>query len=102
VHTIFATPRHPYTLGLLGSLPQVASTQSRLRPIPGNPPDLSNVPSGCPFRPRCLLSRGRDICRTERPALAQVDGGSHRSACHFAGDVVEEAGAIMAAAEAAT
>ena len=99
VHTIFATPRHPYTLGLLGSLPQVADMRSRLRPIPGNPPDLSNVPPGCPFRPRCLLSRGREICRTERPALAPVDGGPHLSACHFAGEVVEEAGTIMSAAE---
>jgi oligopeptide/dipeptide ABC transporter ATP-binding protein len=83
VNTIFAAPRHPYTLGLLGSLPQTTGTEKWLRPIPGSPPDLGHLPPGCPFHPRCSLSRGREICRTERPELRDVQSGAHRSACHF-------------------
>ena len=86
VRTIFSAPRHPYTVGLIGSLPQ-ASNEKWLRPIPGSPPDLANVPSGCPFHPRCFLSRGRDLCRAVRPELRPVGGGSHRSACHFVAEL---------------
>jgi len=87
VHMIFSGPRHPYTLGLIGSLPQTTGDEKWLRPIPGSPPDLANVPSGCPFHPRCFLSRGREICRTVRPELRQVGTGEHRSACHFVGEL---------------
>ena len=66
VETIFQEPRHPYTLGLMGSLPQTGGNERWLRPIPGTPPDPMRPPPGCPFHPRCLLSRGRDICRTDR------------------------------------
>ena len=87
VRTIFSAPRHPYTLGLMGSLPQATGNEKWLRPIPGSPPDLADVPSGCPFHPRCFLSRGREICRTARPELRPVNGGEHRSACHFVGEL---------------
>jgi len=96
VRTIFASPRHPYTLGLIGSLPQTTGNEQWLRPIPGSPPDLAAVPSGCPFHPRCFLSRGRELCRTVRPGLNAAGSGEHRSACHFSAEL-EGAGARSAA-----
>ena len=95
VLAIFSSPRHPYTLGLIGSLPQTTGNEKWLRPIPGSPPDLADVPSGCPFHPRCFLSRGREICRTVRPELHPVGGGEHRSACHFVAEL-EGASALPA------
>lgn len=93
VYTIFRAPRHPYTYGLLASLPQTGGKQQQLRQIPGNPPDLANMPSGCSFHPRCELSRGRARCRTERPALLPTDGGDHKSACHFFEELAERGNA---------
>jgi oligopeptide/dipeptide ABC transporter ATP-binding protein len=90
VHTIFHAPRHPYTLGLMSSLPRLDQDLKRLEPIVGQPPSLINLPPGCSFHPRCRLSRGRDRCRTEVPPLLQVDSGGHRSACHFHDEVGEE------------
>jgi oligopeptide/dipeptide ABC transporter ATP-binding protein len=87
VGTIFSSPRHPYTLGLIGSLPQTTGNEKWLRPIPGSPPDLGNVPSGCPFHPRCFLSRGRAVCREVRPELLPVGTVEHRSACHFVAEL---------------
>jgi oligopeptide/dipeptide ABC transporter ATP-binding protein len=95
VEAIFAGPRHPYTLGLIGSLPQTTGREKWLRPIPGSPPDLANVPSGCPFHPRCFLSHGREICRTTRPELRSVGTDEHRSACHFSVEL-EGASALRA------
>lgn len=90
VHTIFRAPRHPYTYGLLASLPQTGGKQQQLHQIPGNPPDLANVPTGCPFHPRCELGRGRDICRTKRPNLLPTDDDKHRSACHFSAELATQ------------
>jgi oligopeptide/dipeptide ABC transporter ATP-binding protein len=101
VATIFAHPRHPYTLGLMGSLPQAGGDEKWLRPIPGSPPNLAAVPPGCPFHPRCLLSRGREVCRTTLPPLETVEG-SHRSACHFKEELADEAAQILAQAEQIT
>jgi oligopeptide/dipeptide ABC transporter ATP-binding protein len=84
VNTIFAAPRHPYTVGLMESLPSLAEEEEWLQPIPGQPPSLINTPPGCPFHPRCFLSQGRERCRTERPPLRQIGGGEHVTACHFA------------------
>jgi oligopeptide/dipeptide ABC transporter ATP-binding protein len=85
VFTIFNSPRHPYTVGLMNSLARVDSDLDRLEPIPGQPPSLVNLPPGCAFHPRCTLSQGRAICRTEVPPLRTTDDGDeHRSACHFA------------------
>ncbi len=59
VHTIFQNPRHPYTIGLMDSLPKLTEDEEWLRPILGQPPSLINRPSGCAFHPRCFLSQGR-------------------------------------------
>lgn len=69
---------HPYTLGLLQSTP---SLSPRLQPIPGSPPDLAHLPTGCAFHPRCAFARDR--CRTESPLLRELHPG-HSCACHFA------------------
>ena len=59
---IFRTPAHPYTEGLLGSIPAMDGEPKALEPIPGQPPSLTQVPSGCAFHPRCARSRGRSQC----------------------------------------
>lgn len=89
VGAIFAEPSHPYTVGLLGSLPRLEASVDRLTPIGGQPPSLNSIPEGCPFHPRCQLSRAREICRTERPPLVPTASGS-LSACHFHEEVPAE------------
>jgi len=89
VDEIYHTPRHPYTLGLMMSLPRITGEIKRLLPIPGNPPSLISRPPGCSFHPRCRMSEGRELCRTSVPTLADVDHG-HLSACHFWDEVAEE------------
>jgi oligopeptide/dipeptide ABC transporter ATP-binding protein len=95
VFTIFNSPRHPYTVGLMNSLARVDIDQDRLEPIPGQPPSLVSLPPGCSFHPRCALSQGRAICRAEVPPLRRTDEGTHLSACHFAEELatVQVAGA---------
>jgi peptide/nickel transport system ATP-binding protein len=78
---VFYTPRMPYTLGLLGSLPRLDRTSERLTPIPGSPPSLVNMPPGCPFTPRCPLAR--PICDEAEPPLVPATGPGHTAACHF-------------------
>jgi peptide/nickel transport system ATP-binding protein len=81
---IYRSPRHPYTRGLLASLPKVNEQgQAALTPIEGAPPSLLTVPTGCAFHPRCPRQEGQ--CLTEDPRLRVV--GSVRSACHFAEDL---------------
>jgi oligopeptide/dipeptide ABC transporter ATP-binding protein len=75
---IFETPRHPYTLGLLGSIPHLSPGASRLKPIPGQPPDLARLGSGCPFAPRCAFVT--PDCKATPIRLAAV-GAGHLSAC---------------------
>jgi oligopeptide/dipeptide ABC transporter ATP-binding protein len=84
VNTIFANPRHPYTIGLMDSLPKLTAEEEWLRPIPGQPPSLISRPPGCPFHPRCFLSQGRARCREEEPPLRPIEGDAHLTACHFA------------------
>jgi oligopeptide/dipeptide ABC transporter ATP-binding protein len=85
VFDVFAHPRHPYTLGLLGSLPRLDVTgQERLVPIGGSPPSMIHPPPGCAFHPRCFLTRERELCRVEDPALRPIEGTGQCSACHFA------------------
>jgi oligopeptide/dipeptide ABC transporter ATP-binding protein len=96
VHTIFHAPRHPYTLGLMSSLPRLDQDLDRLEPIVGQPPSLINLPPGCSFHPRCRMSRGRDRCRTEVPPLLQVASDGHRSACHFHDEVGQELARVEA------
>jgi oligopeptide/dipeptide ABC transporter ATP-binding protein len=80
VGEVFAQPRHPYTLGLLTSVPRMDVEDDELHPIPGSPPDMLAPPPGCAFHPRCPLAR--QLCRDQRPALQPV-GGGHAVACHF-------------------
>ena len=76
---LFSGQQHPYTWGLIDSMPRLDDRGSQLRPIEGQPPSLIFVPSGCAFRPRCAYSFDR--CESERPEL-DVDG-AHRAACHL-------------------
>ena len=89
VEDIYHAPRHPYTLGLMMSLPRITGEMTRLLPIPGNPPSLINRPPGCSFHPRCRMSEGRELCRTVVPGQAEVSDG-HFSACHFWDEVADE------------
>ncbi|MYU14473.1 ABC transporter ATP-binding protein [Streptomyces samsunensis] len=87
---VFYEPQHPYTWGLLGSMPRIDRDQTeRLIPVKGSPPSLINVPSGCAFHPRCPYADvpKDNITRTERPELRELRGkdagGGHFSACHM-------------------
>ncbi|MEU8709932.1 ABC transporter ATP-binding protein [Streptomyces sp. NPDC048565] len=87
VHEIYKRPAHPYTKGLLESIPRLDQKGQELYAIKGLPPNLLHVPSGCAFNPRCTVAQ--DICRTDVPPLLPVTGtdgselvGRH-SACHF-------------------
>jgi peptide/nickel transport system ATP-binding protein len=91
---VFAEPMHPYTWGLLESIPLVDQALDRLIPIEGSPPSLIHVPPGCPFHPRC--PHRFEPCDKERPDL--VDRGSgHPDACHL---TVEEKRKLWSAREA--
>ena len=76
---VFASPRHAYTLGLLGSIPRPGSERSPLRSIEGTPPGLGALPSGCAFHPRCAFATA--VCREVRPSL-DPQGADRRAACH--------------------
>src|SRR5262249_50181218 len=88
VTTLFTTPQHPYTVGLLGSTPKLHSEQDRLVTIEGMVPSPLDLPQGCRFHPRCPFAV--DACRMSEPPLAEVRRG-HFSACRRApleGDVL--------------
>ena len=85
---IFRNPRHPYTVGLLRSVPRVDTVDARLVPIQGQPPAPAQLPSGCSFHPRCAIGRNRAICAVQDPALHEV-GDTHTSACHFSDEVAQ-------------
>jgi len=79
-HDIFYAPHHPYTKGLLESIPNSSARAGRLKPITGQPPSLIRLPSGCKFHPRCGYVMDR--CLTEEPDLRPVgEDGFHASAC---------------------
>ena len=82
---VFYEPRHPYTWGLLGSMPRLDREQTeRLIPVKGSPPSLINIPSGCAFNPRCPYADipKDNVTRTVRPELSEV-GSQHWAACHM-------------------
>ncbi|MGW1071336.1 ABC transporter ATP-binding protein [Streptomyces sp. NPDC002537] len=87
VHDLYAAPAHPYTRGLLDSIPRLDQKGRQLYAIKGLPPSLTAIPPGCPFNPRC--PRAQDICRTDRPPLFAVAPG-RTSACHFWKDTLDE------------
>ncbi|MFI6082667.1 ABC transporter ATP-binding protein [Streptomyces sp. NPDC051217] len=80
VHDIYKAPAHPYTRGLLDSIPRLDQKGRDLYAIKGLPPNLTRIPPGCAFNPRC--PRAQDICRTDVPPLFEVDE-NRRSACFF-------------------
>ena len=86
---VFRSPRMPYTAGLLGSVPALEHAGKRLRPIPGAPPSLINLPPGCPFSPRCPLHQ--PDCETNEPAATETDQHGHVAACHYWGKLADSA-----------
>ena len=78
VSTLFQRPCHPYTIGLLGSIPLLNESRDRLHTIPGAVPDLTELPPGCRFHPRC--GAAKDICKESDPPLVDLDGG-HWACC---------------------
>jgi oligopeptide/dipeptide ABC transporter ATP-binding protein len=96
--TIYYRPHHPYTKGLLESIPSSAAIEegARLKPIKGSPPSLITLPSGCSFHPRCPYVM--DICLTDVPPLYPVGGEpTHSSACHLPANEVGLSDAVDAA-----
>jgi oligopeptide/dipeptide ABC transporter ATP-binding protein len=88
VEDVFYRPRMPYSIGLLGSMPRIDTTdRQRLTPIKGAPPSLINPPPGCPFGPRCPLHYA--ACDEAEPELLPVDGPGHAAACIRADELVE-------------
>ncbi len=85
---LFARPGNPYTRGLLRSVPAPSTTHEKLFQIPGTPPDMTALPAGCPFAPRC--DRAAEVCRHETPPFTAL-GDGHHSLCHFAAEVHQEA-----------
>lgn len=78
INDLFENPLHPYTMGLLASIPGLTKDKSeRLQPIPGSPPDMTKPPKGCPFASRCQFAR--NICAAECPPFVQV--GSRQARC---------------------
>ena len=88
VRDTFRAPRHPYTAGLLASLPKLGAETRRLRVIPGSVPNPVSFPSGCRFHPRCPIAVER--CRSEMPALRDV-GGGHLARCFRAEEIASGA-----------
>ncbi|WP_225838893.1 ABC transporter ATP-binding protein [Streptomyces sp. NK08204] len=80
VHDIYKNPAHPYTRGLLESIPRLDQKGQELYAIKGLPPNLMNIPPGCAFHPRCPMAQ--DVCRTDEPPLYAVSE-ERGSACHF-------------------
>ncbi|MFG3055096.1 dipeptide ABC transporter ATP-binding protein [Kitasatospora sp. NPDC048239] len=85
VDELFAAPRHPYTLGLIGAVPRLDARGGPLVPIPGAPAPMADLPAGCPFAARCPLVEER--CRTAEPGLEGP--GSHTAACVRSGELAE-------------
>jgi peptide/nickel transport system ATP-binding protein len=77
---IISRPVHPYTKGLIGSLPGRSEGKTRLEQIPGMMPNLTHIPKGCAFHPRCNLKE--EICRKEVPHLIENKTGKRFIACH--------------------
>jgi peptide/nickel transport system ATP-binding protein len=96
---LFSELRHPYTQGLLWSIPKVTQPKhTRLNAIPGRPPNLIDPPPGCKFAPRCAYAQ--DICRTEEPQLRSIDSPDHVFACHFPVGTPEGDAALQANVDA--
>jgi peptide/nickel transport system ATP-binding protein len=77
--SLYRSPRHPYSLGLLNSFPALHGPRRRMTGIPGSPPDLRHPPSGCTFHPRCRFAM--DVCRTDVPVTISLAPGNRSAAC---------------------
>jgi oligopeptide/dipeptide ABC transporter ATP-binding protein len=87
---IFYETRHPYTLGLLASLPRLDDAGDEpLVPIVGSPPSLIRRPPGCPFHPRCRFAQVPGLCDSEVPELRLVAGDAHMASCHYSEELVD-------------
>ena len=86
VYDLYATPAHPYSQGLLESIPRLDQKGQELAAIGGLPPNLTRIPAGCSFNPRCRYAA--DVCRVDPPPELRVVGHHRRSACHFAEEVL--------------
>lgn len=95
--TVFSKPRHPYTEGLIRSMPRDDGMKSKLVSIPGAPPNLNDLPEGCPFHPRCQYAS--DICKIELPSQVEVEPG-HWSMCHHTNKLMGKPGLINVESEA--
>ncbi len=85
VFPVYADPRMPYTIGLLGSVPRLDRPGQPLTPIEGSPPNVARLPQGCPFVPRCPVSIS--VCETVEPELEPTAGGGRRAACHRSDEI---------------
>lgn len=95
VETLFESPSHPYTVGLLNSNPYSMSGK-RLTPISGQPPDLADIPTGCPFHSRCSFAKNE--CYSENPPLENIPSGdshTHQIACHFSNEVRSQSKRVL-------
>ena len=96
VHDLFSRPQHPYTWGLMGSLPRLDADVERLTQIPGQPPSLLRPPSGCRFHPRCPYVM--EVCKTKVPALVPTQKDpDHLQACHLDEDTKDREAAKLVA-----
>jgi peptide/nickel transport system ATP-binding protein len=102
VHDLFHRPQHPYTWGLMGSLPRLEADVERLTQIPGQPPSLLRPPSGCRFHPRCPYVM--EVCKTTEPELVPTQReADHLQRCHLDEETKErEAAKLLAATMAET
>jgi len=90
---IFEAPKHPYTMGLIRSVPRLdQENKGRLYSIPGQPPNVIDLPDCCPFYPRC--EHTMDICKAKYPALATFENG-HSAACWLYTDVALDSKAAL-------
>lgn len=80
VYTIFRKRMHPYTRGLIEATPSLLVDPALIKPIPGNPPDIRNLPTGCPFHERC--PKATDKCKTTKPLFEEIED-NHFIACHL-------------------
>jgi oligopeptide/dipeptide ABC transporter ATP-binding protein len=80
VDEVFSRPAHPYTRALLAAMPSIDADSAELEAIPGQPPSPADLPSGCPFHPRCVRAEAR--CSAEVPAPLAL-GRGRLSLCHF-------------------
>src|SRR5699024_1846478 len=87
---VYESAGHPYTRGLMASIPELSDQRDRLPPVPGAPPALARLPGGCPFRPRCAFAT--EVCGAGRPPLLPVPSrpATHLAACHHAEEVVTD------------